>query len=256
LLAAGMATAASPIRIAKGEGATVTPTTEGLSPTEKMQRVLKAWELSKELNYEYPIPAAPPEKLVEAERALGYRLPESMRTLYLTHDGSEYLGGNIGYWPLFPNERTELAITTGTQQLREWDWPLPPDVLVFGDDGSDSTHCLWIEEGSDREPIVVETVDAGEMFALAGDDLASFLVGRSAFYLLMYASDGFDLTAALNALEVPNELRGIDLDDELYHDVWRWANPNLPDMDPNSYDRWWTPDKVREYVANRERRNP
>ena len=255
-LAAGLTAAAGPIRIARGEGATVTPTTEGISPTEKMQRVLKAWELSKELHYEYPVPAATSETLTEAERVLGYHLPESMRTLYLTHNGGGFLGGNVNHWPLFPFDENPLAITTGTAQLREWNWDLPPELLVIGDDGSDGTYGLWIDDPLSLEPIVLEVDGTGGAFAVVGDDLASFLVGRSAFYLLGYASNGLDLTATLDTLEVPSELRRMDLGDEQYHAVFRWANPNLPEIDPDSYDMWWTPEQMREYVTNRGRGNP
>ena len=250
-LAASMAIAACSNRIARGQEATMAPITQNPSPAEKMQRVLKAWELAAELNYDYPVPAASLDMLAEAEQSFGYRLPESMRRLYLAHNGGGYLGGNVGHWPLFPYEGNPLAITTGTAQLREWNWTLPSEMLVFGDDGSDGTYCLWMEKSADREPIVVETVDAGGSFAVVGDDLASFLIGRSAYYLLLYA-DYFDPTNALDTLEVPNELRGTDLDDEHYHAVWRWANPNIPDADPNSYDRWWTPAQIREFVATRK----
>jgi len=255
LLAAGVAAAANPIRIAKGEGATVTPTTQDLSPTEKMQRVLKAWELAAELNNDYPVPAATPEMIAEAEQALGYTLPESMRAIYTVHDGGWYLGGNVVLRPLFPKEVDGLSVTSGTKQLRSWDWPLPDDVLIVGGDGSDGTYGLWIDDLAGREPIVVETVDAGELFAVVGDDLASFLVGRSAFYLLLY-SDYFDPERALDALELPSDLRRTDFDDEHYYAVSRWANPNLPNVDPESSDAWWTPDQVREFVANRNRGNP
>jgi hypothetical protein len=252
VLATGLAAAAEPIRIARAEGATVTPTTKGLSPTEKMQRVLKAWELAAELNNDYPVRAASLEMIAEAEKQLGYSLSESMRALYLAHDGGWYLGGNIVLEPLFPKEEEGLSVTSGVGQLRAWDWPLPDDVLVVGGDGGDGTHGLWISDFAGREPIVVETVDAGESFAVVGDDLASFLVGRSAYYLLLY-SDYFDPERALDVLEVPNDLRRTDFDDEHYYAVRAWANPNLPDIDPESNDVWWTPDQVREFVANRER---
>jgi SMI1-KNR4 cell-wall len=250
-LAASMAIAACSNRIARDQEATMAPITQNPSPAEKMQRVLKAWELAAELNYDYPVPAASPEMLAEAEQALGYRLPESTQVLYSVHDGGWYLGGNIVIERLFPDGENSIGLTAGTEQLREWGWTLPSELLVFGGDGSDGTYGLWMEKSADREPIVVETVDAGGSFAVVGDDLANFLVGRSAYYLLLYA-DYFNPTNALDTLEVPNELRGTDLDDEHYHAVWRWANPNLPDADPNSYDRWWTPAQIREFVATRE----
>jgi hypothetical protein len=227
------------------------PKSRDPSAVEKIERVLRAWDLANELNYVYPVPSPTPEMIAQAEMELGYRLPESARALYSVHDGGWYLGGNIVIARLFPDGENSIGLTAGTEQLREWGWTLPPELLVFGGDGSDGTYGLWIETTADREPIVVETIDVGGSFAVVGDDLASFLVGRSAYYLLLYA-DYFDPTQALDTLEVPNELRGTDLDDEHYQAIWRWANPNLPDADPNSYDRWWTPAQIREFVATRE----
>jgi hypothetical protein len=189
--------------------------------------------------------------LDEAEQALGYRLPESMRTLFLAHNGGWYLGGNIVIERLFPDAANSIGLTVGTEQLREWGWTLPSELLVFGGDGSDGTYGLWIETTADREPIVVETIDVGDSFSVVGDDLASFLTGRSAFYLLLYTSDGFELDPALDVLDVPLELRDMDLGDEQYDAVWRWANPNLPAVDRDSNDAWWTPDQMREFVATR-----
>ena len=251
-LAASMAIAACSNRIARGQEVTMAPITQNPSPTEKMQRVLKAWELAAELNYDYPVPAASPEMLAEAEQALGYRLPESTRVLYSVHDGGWYLGGNIVIERLFPDRENSIGLTAGSEQLREWGWTLPSELLVFGGDGSDGTYGLWIETTADRESIVVETIDVGDSFSVVGDDLASFLTGRSTFYLLMYTSDGFELAPALDVLDVPFELRDMDLGDEQYNAVARWANPHLPDADPNSYDRWWTPAQIREFVATRE----
>ena len=247
LLAWNTAVAIAALGATRTIGAPMTPR-PGLPPTEKMHLVLKAWDLARDLNYFYPVPPVPSDVIAQAEAALGYLLPESMRTLYMVHNGGGYLGGNVNQWPLLPTDDNPLAIMTGTQQLREWQWDLPPELLVFGDDGSDGTFGLWMDKRTQPEPFVVEVDGTGGAFAIVGDDLASFLLGRSAYYLMLY-SDYFDPDRALDVLEVPEYLRRNDFDDEHYYDIQRWANPGLPDVDPNSRDVWWTPQQIQEYLV-------
>jgi hypothetical protein len=109
------------------------------------------------------------------------------------------------------------------------------------------------ERGATR-PLVVAL---GESFtpdslAVVGDNLAGFLAGRSAFYLMSYALDGYELGPALDALGVPNSLRLAtpSLLDDASCRLLRWANPGLPDPRPDPYQRGVTPEQVNE-VARR-----
>jgi hypothetical protein len=104
-------------------------------------------------------------------------------------------------------------------------------------------------EGDGVRSLVVQL---GEVFeerclAVVGDDLASFLVGWTAYYLLV-VGDETDTRAAVAALGVPDELRSLDeggSDDELFA-VLRWANPGLPDPRPDPYERGLTAAEFNE----------
>ena len=273
LLAAGMATAASPIRIAKGEGATVTPITEGLSPTEKMQRVIEAWKLSGE-----PMGLAPSvsaAEIREAEEQLGWSIPGSLRTLYELGNGFFGSFGVINLWALQSSSNKEVSLVFGTAWHRSVGWPLPEELVLFGDEGADNMYGIWMP-GSSEEPIVVECGACFEdpCMAVAGDDIPSFLLGHSADYFLTTASDFYETEPMLDVLGVPAELRSFErepmgsitapdgrelgvvyIDPEVSLRLIRWANPGLPDPEPDPYDRSWTVDQINEFVASRNRGN-
>ncbi len=273
LLAAGMA-AASPIRIARGEEATVTPTTEGLSPTEKLQRVIEAWKLSGE-----PMGLAPgvsAAEIHEAELQLGWSIPGSLRSLYELGNGFFGSFGVINLWALQSTSNKEASLVFGTAWHRSVGWPLPEELVLFGDEGADNMYGIWMP-GSSEEPIVVECGACFEepCMAVAGDDIPSFLLGHSADYFLTTASDFYDVEPMLDVLGLPAELRSFEreamgsitatdgrelgvvyIDPEVSLRLIRWANSGLPDREPDPYDRNWTVDQINEFVANRNRGNP
>jgi hypothetical protein len=241
-------------RTENAEGTRLLPTDP--TPVEKMERVLQAWKIAHELNYAES--GASAGEIAEAELALGFALPDSMRTLYTSHDGGGYVGGNIQIESLLPHGEDTRSLVNLTQQLREWDWQLPPEILVFGGDGSDSAYGLWAADGMIHEPVVIEIGECFDpmCFTIVGDDLASFLTGRTAYYLLLYASDGFKVMLGLDVLEVPDKLLELDFDkqnDELYYGLIQWANPDLPDQMPDPYERPMTPAEINDFVANRDR---
>jgi hypothetical protein len=249
------------------------PMTEATpTPVEKMQRVLKAVELFGEL-----VPSAKDargasgEEIAQAERLLGHSLPETMRQLYLAHDGSQRI---VTCWPLIADGDDALSVVRGSAGYRIWHWPVPTEMMLFADDGSESALGLWKANESEIEPIVVELGECFEepCLAVVGDDLASFLLGRAAIYFVLEGSDWNDTGPMIEALGIPVELRkpgrefigttqdihgnsiGVEyVGEEAYLDLIRWANPGLPDPDPDPYRRSWSVDQINEFVASRGR---
>jgi hypothetical protein len=219
-----------------------------------INQVIDAWNLTSEVSHGSP-GGASPEAITEAERILGHALPPSTRELYLAFDGGDFIGGNINLLPLLPRFEGDLALTTASDLMREWMWPVPPEMLVMGGNGSEEHYGLWLHDDSETNPIIVEIGedDAENALAVVGDDLAGFLAGHSAYYLLMFASDGYDLGPALDAIGLPREIRGtysIANDDEYYR-LLNWANPHLPDKKPDPYGPGVTREQINEFVRSR-----
>lgn len=210
--------------------------------------VLLAWRLTEP--FHRPTAGATAEQFVEAERAVGRRLCDDLRSLYAASDGGEFLWGNLMLEPLFPptDDPTMLALTTASSQLRSSGWPIPESLLVFGSDGTDDLFGLWIpRDGRQRRWRVVQigAVFEQRCMAVVGDDLASFLRGWTAYYLLLHR-DEMDTREALLTLGVPADLRSLagDGTEEEFFAVLRWASAGLPDPEPDPYERGLAPEDL------------
>lgn len=199
-----------------------------------LMSLIQAWSLSPDLN---SIPAhANEHDLRSAEKRIGHRLPPSLRELYGITNGPYLLSGNLRIFPMHPAE-TGLGLISASEQLREWKWPIPEEVLVFADDGSEGLFGIWLPETRSEglgHPIVeIGSVFEPECMAIAGTDLAPFLLGWTAYYSLLLEADHH----VLDAIGVPPSLRDEELDDELFAQLRRWADPGLPDPYPDPYEK-------------------
>lgn len=200
--------------------------------------ILESWALSS-VPEEWGQGASDAE-LVEAERTLKVRLPPALRGIYQVSDGLSILGGNLNFHPLEPTEE-RLGLTNASDQLREWNWPIPQELLVFGDNGADELFGLWLLGAADQR-ISSPVVEVGEIFeakafAVVGTDLCRFLRAWTAFYTLRDVQEETVEPEALDVLGVPNELREGADDGHLFRRFFAWADPDLPDVNPDPYKR-------------------
>jgi hypothetical protein len=215
---------------------------------DSLEKVLTAWSASADLHS--PNPGAPPHDLERAQADIGRPLPDDAIELYRELDGGELLHGNLNLLPLLP-EGVTLAVTTSSDLLRSWDWPIPDELLIFGGDGTGDQFGIWLPTARDARPLIVQVGEIFEerSFAIVGDDLPGFLLARTAFYLLSFAEDE-DTSAGLAALDLPDRLRELpaDGDDDTYFELLAWANPELPDPRPDPYERGLTAAEVGAYA--------
>jgi SMI1 / KNR4 family (SUKH-1) len=177
------------------------------------------------------VPAISGAEWSSVEEALGRPLPEELREFLEEAADRELLGGNLKVYPLVPPEGDEeaLALTTASDLLRSWDWPVPDEMVIFGDNGQGDSFGLWLPRDGGARPIVVEI---GEVFedaclAVVGDGLDSFVRGCT----------GYD-----------TQLGDRDLDEEDFYEILGRANPGLPDPRPDPYERGLTAAQVDEFA--------
>ena len=204
-----------------------------------LEPLVEAWRLSSEL-HELSAGASEAE-LAAVEAELGRSLPEAARALYRLTDGASLLGGNLNVYPL---RAAELGLVAASEWLRSVEWTIPEELVVFGNNGADDSFGLWLPRGRrDDDPApVIKIGEGGEGFAVAGTSLVPFLTGWSAYYLLLLEADG----SALSALGVPQRLWDAKLDEELFAELVGWADPDLPDPNPDPYGRPVDVRKLRE----------
>lgn len=209
-------------------------------PPVSMRQVLKSWILAEDAG------GGPPgvslESLAAVEEELERPLPEEVRELYRTFNGGDFAFSNLSIEGLY-------SLTTQSDQLREWEWPIPDELVIFGGNGSDDMYGIWLPASNiPHAPVVVSVGEAMDSYAVVGDTLAGFLAARSAYYLLSDFVDSFDPVPALDALGVPAELRiGFTWDDAFSFNLLNWANPNLPDKTPDSYQRGLSVAQINEH---------
>ena len=209
--------------------------------------VLRAWELSASLHQ--PLPAASAEDVTQAERRLDRRLPAAFKQLYASAAGGSFLHGNLVLAPPLTRagEDDGMSLATGSALLREAGRPIPHGLVTFGGNGADDHFGVWLPGDREARALIVQIGEVFEdaSFAVIGDDLASFLTGWSAYYLLLYGDEA-DVGPSLDALGVPAQLRvqSSDLGDDDLDGLLAWASPDLPDVHPDAYERGITADEL------------
>jgi hypothetical protein len=210
---------------------------------DSLDKVLAAWDASAELHS--PNPGASSDGLDRAQAEIGRPLPGAAVDLYRELDGGSLLHGNLNLLPLLP-EGVTLAVTTSADLLRTWEWAIPDELLIFGDDGAGDQFGIWLPTSRDASPLIVQV---GEIYgddrnlAIVGDDLPSFLLARTAYYLLLLRDDE-PTDAALDELALPDHLRELGDGDDGLFELLAWANPGLPDPRPDPYERGLTAAEV------------
>lgn len=132
-------------------------------------------------------------------------------------------------------------------RLRAWGWLIPSELLMFGGNGADELFGVWYppEASSDDEvPVVmVGSVVEPACLSLAGTDLPRFLVGWSSYYLVLDEAP----SRAFDTLGLPASLRRARPDASIASYL-AWADPQLPDPDPDPYARGLDANEMREVL--------
>lgn len=217
----------------------------------KLEKLIRAWQLSITLHEIHP--PASEEEMLHAETILGVRIPPPLREFYLFSNGAYLLEGNLQILPL-ENKETKRDLISYTQQLREWHWHIPDEVLIYGDFGGDGLLGIWLPET--HNPTYIHPVlEIGEIFepkcmALLGTSVLPFLLGWTAHYLLLLEAD----VKALDAIELPTSLRvqPDELDENLFAELRKWADPKLLDYYPNPYRQRYDAEGLRALFIEHE----
>jgi hypothetical protein len=161
----------------------------------------------------------------------------------------ELFDGNLNFVPAVKG--SQLRLIDYSEWLRDAEWPIPPEVLMFGGDGSDELFGLWYpRESSPGDPTPV--VEIGSIFepdcmAVAATSLSAFLRAWSGYFLAMCEAP----EPALEALGLPKSLWGqpSKLHSEAIAPYLAWADPELQRKNPDSYRDRLDADGVRALLG-------
>lgn len=213
--------------------------------SELDNRVLAAWTATAWLHE--PRPPASLDDLELVEQSIGRPLPGALRELYQRHDGGSWLEGDLVLMPL--QISGELSVAQASKAHREWDWPVPDELVLFGSDGGGDPLGVWLPAAA-TQPIVVKigaTFEPGCM-GIVGEDFNAFLRAWTAYHLLLPGREA--TTIGLNALGLPEHLRSDDPDDETFAEIVKWASPTITGSISDPYEAQLTADDVRRIAAD------
>lgn len=192
----------------------------------KLDPLRQSWKHSPSL-HETP-PGATADTIAEFERSAAWELPPEMRALYEWSDGPSLLEGNLNFHPLLEGTPGVLQLSA---EMRSHNWPVPPQLWIFADNGGGSYFGLWVQgHGVPHDPII----EIGQIFepgcmAIAATSLFHLLLGRTAFYSIVCEAPA----PALDAIDVPSRFRNLDPD---WDEVSAWADPQRPGGPADPYE--------------------
>jgi hypothetical protein len=180
-------------------------------------------------------------------------IPDDLRVICAEMGGHELLGGNLRIYPLESDDPDALTVANASDRLRSWDWPVPDEMVVFGDNGQGDSFGLWVPRDDGARQVVVQIGGVFEEACLAvvAENLECFLRAWGTYYGLLLGEPA-EVEQLIAELEIPEELRSLDDDgsDEEFHAVLAWACPGLPDPRPDPYARGLTAEQVDEFARS------
>jgi|GEM_PF-3225205 len=139
--------------------------------------------------------------LLAAEEVLARPIPESLKVIYRCLNGYGSADGNLDVYPLHGGTKLSLVSTTAT--YREWEWPVPDEVLLFGANGSGEPYGLWTgPHDSERFPspvIQIEEIFEPDCMRIVSATVEDLLIDDVVWTLLF---EGAQAEAAA-AFEIP-----------------------------------------------------
>ena len=211
----------------------------------ELKELIQLWQVTSSLHSFNP--PVNQKDLQQAEAKLAFHLPPPLRELYLYSNGMSLFRGSLSIYPLLSTNGKD-GLDSVTTQCREW-FQIPPDVLVFGNNGSDEHYGFW----TSRPPIVTFScpiVEIGELYvdpacmAVVATDLLPFLFGETAFFSLVSELGG----DVLDIIDLPEELR-VDrsqVNNKHFAKIRKWADPMLPDPDPEPYTKGLNTNQIQK----------
>jgi hypothetical protein len=210
---------------------TATPFPQPVNGSRELQEVVAAWAATAEMHLLKP--GALEDEIGEAESKLGCKLPRDLRALYAMSDGLDLLNGQFVVVPLFRDEEDPYchSLLDYADFLRQSDWHVPQDLLMFGFGGTGEPHGVWLPR--DRAA-TCGVVEIGAIFESRCMALQATTVGRFLKALTVYTLIAAEEFEALAPLRVPGRLLEREADERLYAEVLRWADPDQkrPQADP------------------------
>ncbi|MDC7125386.1 MAG: SMI1/KNR4 family protein [Spirochaetales bacterium] len=172
-------------------------------------------------------------EITEIEKKLCVIFPDDIKEVYTYSNGFDAFDGNLQLYPMAIDD--DFCILNASNSHRSWDWPIPQEMVIFGDNGCGEPYGFWLSEGKTETKCLI--VQTGEIFedkclSIVANSFSDFLLIVLSFNLLDESKDNFtELTEYYEFDE------SIVVDDEelLFKNIKNVINPNLMNFTADPY---------------------
>ena len=177
-------------------------------------------------------------------------LPAALRPFYQRMNGAALFDGDLLFFAAGGAPDEDGTVEHASRLAREADWPIPPEVVLFGRDTGGEVLGVWTgpRDGAKYPSPVVLTglVFEPAAHAVLATSFERYLLTTTVWHCLgtEYAQ------AAFTAFRVPRNLQVEDLED-LDAEAWfAWADPALPALPGDPYQEPLTGEEIRTMLAS------
>jgi len=176
-------------------------------------------------------------------------VPAPLRPFYQRMNGAALFDGDLVFFAAGGTPDEDGTVQHASRLAREAEWPIPPEVVLFGRDTGGEVLGLWTGPRSTKYPspvILTGLVFEPAAHALLATSFERYLLTTTVWHCL----DTEYAEAAFSAFRVPGKLQARDLED-LDADAWfAWADPALPALPGDPYQEPLTGEQLRTMLAS------
>lgn len=172
------------------------------------------------------------------------RVPPELRPFYQRMNGAALFDGDLLFFVADGEPDEDGTVQHASRLAREAEWPIPPEVVLFGRDTGGEVLGVWTGP-RDKERYPSPVILTGLVFepaahALLATSFERYLLTTTVWHCL----DTEYAEAAFAEFRVPPELQVDDLE-ELDADAWfAWADPSLPALPGDPYQEPLTGEQI------------
>jgi hypothetical protein len=179
------------------------------------------------------------------------KLPPEILAFYGTTNSLHVFNNCLRIEPLI--SENGFSVSNASDLHRSWQWPVPLEMYIFGDDGSGSPFGFWI---SGNTPGITPIVQMGEIFepecmTICALSFSSFLISQFSFRLLEEDRENIDIVKKF----VPNMKSGVQ-SDGLLKEVSIAIDPSLEKLHLDPYEDKLSREDIEEFISDFQSRNP
>jgi len=176
-------------------------------------------------------------------------VPAALRPFYQQMNGAALFGGDLIFFAAGGDPDEDGTIQHASRLAREAEWPIPPEVTLFGRDTGGEVLGVWTgarDASKYPSPVVLTgLVFEPAAHALLATSFERYLLTTTVWHCL----DTEFANIAFDTFHVPGKLRANDLD-ALDADAWfAWADPALPALPGDPYQEPLTAEQIRSMLA-------